>query len=345
MVKMMEEILQQPEILKKTIETNNEKINKVVEDLKTREISNVIIAARGTSDHAAVYAKYAIETLVGIPVSLAAPSVFTMYNKNLNMKNSLVIGISQSGKAADVIEVVKSADMQDAITLSITNFEDSPLATASRYHLFCNTGIEKSVAATKTFTSTVYLLINFIAKWADNCELLQEIKQVPAAMSTIFNQSEEIKDIVSRYRFMKEGFVLARGINYSIALETALKIQETTYVRAKAYATSDFHHGPFAMIEKDMPVIVFAPNGPSKKDIVEMLHKLKDNGADILIISNDMDILEIGNASIKIPDNCSDYVSPLYNVVIAQMFACNLSLLKGLNPDAPRGLNKVTITR
>lgn len=345
MVKMWEEILQQPEVLKKTVEVNEKVIDKLIQDIKEREIASVIIAARGTSDHAAVYAKYAIETLIGIPVALAAPSVFTMYNRKLAMKNSLVIGISQSGKAADVIEVVKAADQQGAVTMSVTNFVDSPLAATSKYHLFCSTGVEQSVAATKTFTATVYLLINFIAKWAQNKELLAELKNAPELMEKVFSQADAIKELVQRYRFMKECFVLARGINYSIALEAALKIQETTYVRAKAFATSDFHHGPFAMVERDTPVIVYAPEGPSSKDILEMINKLRESNADILIVTNDDEILKLGDSGIKIPKGCSDYVSPLINVTVAQMFACNLSLLKGLNPDSPRGLNKVTITR
>jgi glutamine---fructose-6-phosphate transaminase (isomerizing) len=345
MVKMWEEILEQAAVLKRTVETNKAVIDELINDLKHREISTVIIAARGTSDHAAVYAKYAIETLVGIPVSLAAPSVFTMYNKQVNMENCFVIGISQSGKAADAIEVIRAAAKQGAVTMSVTNFVDSPLAEASKYHFFCDTGIEKSVAATKTFTSTIFLLINFIAKWSQNEELLNELKQVPNIMKCVFSQADNIKEVVKKYRFMKECFVLARGINYSIALEAALKIQETTYVRAKAFATSDFHHGPFAMVERDMPVIVYAPDGPSSKDILEMINKLKDSEADILIVSNNNELLKLGDSSIEIPKNCSDYVSPLFNVVVAQIFACELSLLKGLNPDSPRGLNKVTITR
>ncbi len=345
MTKMWEEIMEQPLVLKKTIETNSKIIDELIKELQTREISTVIIAARGTSDHAAVYAKYAIETLVGIPVSLAAPSVVTMYNKRINMKNCFVMGISQSGKAADVIEVVKSAAEQGAVTMSVTNFVDSPLAEASKFHLFCDTGVEKSVAATKTFTSTVYLLINFIAKWAQNTELQEELKSVPDIMNRLFDKADHLDEIVTKYRFMQECFVLARGINYSIALEAALKIQETTYIRAKAFATSDFHHGPFAMLERDMPVIVYAPAGPSLKDITEMVNKVKDSEADILIVSNNKELLGMGNSSIEIPENLSDYVSPLINVVVAQMFAGKLSVLKGLNPDSPRGLNKVTITR
>lgn len=117
------------------------------------------------------------------------------------------------------------------------------------------------------------------------------------------------------------------------------------YVRAKAYATSDFHHGPFAMIQKDMPVIVLAPEGPSLKDVTEMIKKLKQSEAELIIISNNREVLEMGNCALQIPETCNDIVSPFYNIIIAQVFACKLSLIKGLNPDSPRGLKKVTITR
>jgi glucosamine--fructose-6-phosphate aminotransferase (isomerizing) len=145
---------------------------------------------------------------------------------------------------------------------------------------------------------------------------------------------------------MEDGFVLARGINYSAALEGSLKIQETTYVRAKGYAISDFHHGPFAMVESGTPVIVFAPSGPSLNDSKEILEKLRAVDAEIILVTNVKDEFEGINAIVfEIPKDSSDMVSPFYNVIWAQLFACKLALAKGLNPDSPRGLKKVTITR
>lgn len=345
MVQMWSEIMEQPLVLSRSLERNGGTIKKAVAAIKTQNINSVVIAARGTSDHAAVYGKYIIELLVGIPVALAAPSVFTMYGKGLNLKNSLVIGISQSGKAADVIEVIKAANAQEAVTISITNFIDSPLAEESKFHLFCDCGLEKSVAATKTFTAQIFLLAQLVAAWTESENFVKELAAVPEKILQTFETSGVIKQRAERFRFMKECFVLARGINYSIALEAALKIQETTYVRAKAFATSDFHHGPFAMVEKDMPVIIYAPEGPSLKDVSEMIGKLKKSEADLLIISNRKEILDQGNCSFTIPQTQNDFISPFFNVVAAQMFACQLALTKGLNPDSPRGLNKVTITR
>ena len=345
MTLMWEEIMEQPFVLSRAIDKNGAMIKEIADEVNKRNISSVVIAARGTSDHAGVYAKYVLELLTGIPVSLAAPSVFTLYGGNVNYKNCLVIAISQSGKAADALEVIKCAKAQGAITVSITNFPDSPVAVESQYHLCCYSGLERSVAATKTFTSQLYLLANLAAEIANNADLKEQLIAAQAGLQKTFQIAPEIKELAKRYRFMKECFVLARGINYAIALEAALKIQETTYVRAKAFATSDFHHGPFAMVERDTPVIVYAPEGPSLKDTVEIINKIRQVEADILVISNSQEALGLGDCSLTIPSGVSDFISPFYNAAVAQMFACNLALTKGLNPDSPRGLNKVTITK
>lgn len=345
MVMMLNEILDQPEVLKNCLNYNSELINEVVKEIRHRKISSVVIAARGTSDHAGIYGKYIIESTIGVPVAMAAPSIFTVYKKQMDLSDSLIIGISQSGKAADVLEVIKGANNCGAITIAITNNVESPLAKEAKYHLYCNAGIEKSVAATKTFTSEMYLLTCLVAEWADDSKIKSELSEVPDNISKIFNELKYITEKVERYRFMNECFVLARGINYAIALESALKIQETSYVRAKAYATSDFHHGPFAMIQKDMTVLVYAPEGPSLNNTMEMIHKLKGSDAEIITISNNKQVQEMGNTNFVIPETSNDLISPFYNIVIAQLFACKLSLVKGFNPDAPRGLSKVTITK
>ena len=345
MTLMWEEIHEQPQVLENCRKANAEVIRKAVEEIKARDVQSVVIAARGTSDHAAIYGKYLFETLLGIPVVLAAPSVVTVYGGNLKLKNSLVIGISQSGKAGDAAEIIRAGNECGAVTLTITNYVDSPLATLSGYHLHCTAGDEKSVAATKTFTAQMYLLAMLAAELAGDASLKEKLGRVPQAVSEVFGLADAIEEMVKRYRFMKECFVLARGFNYPIAMESALKIQETSYIRAKAFATSDFYHGPMAMIEKDMPVIVFAPKGPSLKDVTEMITKLKESGADLLVISDSEDACAMGNCALRIPETESDFTSVYVNAAVAQMFACKLSLLRGLNPDEPRMLRKVTITR
>jgi glucosamine--fructose-6-phosphate aminotransferase (isomerizing) len=341
---MWDEIEQQPDVLRECLNANSVVIGQIVTEINARDIKSVVIAARGTSDNAAIYGKYIIEILTGLPVSLAAPSVLTVYGGKLKYGNSLVIGISQSGEAGDAIEVIKEANRNNALTVTITNFPDSPLAKIS-HHLFCNTGLEKSVSATKTFTAELFLLACLVAEWTKNDSFKRELASVPAGVSAVLGLEDDVKEIVKRYRFSNECFVLARGINYPIALEMAIKIQESSYLRAKAFSTSDFYHGPIAMIEKNIPVIVFAPGGPSLKDVREIIGRLREQDADILVISDKEDICALGDCSLLQPVSGSDFITPFYNAVLAQMFACQLSLSKGLNPDQPRALKKVTITR
>lgn len=345
MTQMWNEIWEQPLALERCIERNRAMIAEIAGIIREKKIDRVVLAARGTSDHAAVYGKYVLEMLTGVPVSLASSSVFTIYKKSLDLKDALVIGISQSGRAADVQEVLKGAGEAGAITIGITNYPDSPIATAAKYHLNCEAGVERSVAATKTFTTQLMLLANLAAEWAGDRALLQELATVPERMPAVFEVAGEIEAKVARYRFMQECFVLARGINYAVSLEAALKIQETTYVRAKAFATSDFQHGPIAMIDQEIPVFVYAPEGPSLPDMLEMLYRLKESGIETVVISNNADALARGTCGFAIPPTDNDMISPFFNVTVAQMFACQLALVKGLNPDSPRGLHKVTITR
>jgi glutamine---fructose-6-phosphate transaminase (isomerizing) len=345
MTNMWNEIMEQPSVLKKCLSNNEDTLNRIVNEIKERKPEFVIIAARGTSDHAAVYAKYMFETLTGLPVVLAAPSVVTTYKSKLEMKNALVIGVSQSGEAKDVTAILDEAKRNNALTVSITNFENSLLATTSKYSLLCSAGVEKSVAATKTFTTQLILLGMLAAKLADHAEVQNLLKNAPEYVEkTIAMVKDQIKEVALRYRFIDECIILARGLNYAVALESALKIEETTYVRAKAFAASDFHHGPMAILQKDMPVIVYAPSGPSLNDMLEMISLLKEAQADVLIVSDDDSLCMLGNCHIKIPNVGSDFVSPFVNSVVAQMLACELASVKGLNPDAPRMLHKVTIT-
>lgn len=345
MVLMRQEIMEQPVALKNCKEYNAGLIAKIAAEIRERNVCGTFIAARGTSDHAGTYGKYLMETTLGIPVAMAAPSVVTVYGKDLKLANYLVIGISQSGKAADAIEVLNNANKAGALTIAITNDEESPMAKTAKYHLFCNAGLEKSVAATKTFTTELYLLALLVAEWAGDDSLKKKLDEVPANIAKMFDASEEFRNKAQRYRYMNDCFVLSRGLNYPIALEAGLKIQETCYVRAKAYPVSDFYHGPLAMIDRDTPVFVYAPEGPIVKDMTDIITRLKELDAELIVISNNEELLQMGRCSFRIPATNDDAISPFYNTIVAQLFACELSLAKGLNPDQPRSLRKVTITK
>lgn len=342
---MLKEIEHEPVAVKRCLEENTETIEKLVEAIKRENITSLFIAARGTSYHASVYAKYITEYMIGLPVSLAAPSIFTLYDGHVNLKNSLVIGVSQSGKAEDVLEVLRNANKQGALTVGITNSVGSPIATEAKYHLYCAAGEEISVAATKTFTTQMLLFATLSAYWSGNRGLMSELESLPDKISRTLEMMENINDLVKKYKDMEECFVLARGVNYAIALETALKIQETSYIRAKGFAISDFAHGPIAMIDKKIPVIIYAPEGQSLNNALSMIERLKEEDIELIIVTNSRKLSDHENNIVMIPETQNDIISPFYNAVFAQMFACKLSLARGLNPDKPRMLQKVTITR
>ncbi len=345
MTMMKQEIRQQPEALNACAEYNREEIRKLAARLKAFAPKSVVIAARGTSDHAGMYGKYLIETMLGIPVGLAAPSAITLYGGKMNYNDTFVLGLSQSGSAADVLEILRAANVTGGLTVSVTNRLDSPLAKEASVHLYCNVGEEKSVAATKTFTSEMYLVALLIAEWAGDQSFADKLANVPSLIAEMLDRDREIQELVNRYRFMSECFVLSRGLAYPIALEAGLKIQETNYVRARAYPISDFHHGPFAMVEEGTPVLFYMPDGPAGKDSVEMLRKLQAAEADILVVSDSEELRGFGTVSFAIPTCGDDGISVFCLAVFAQLFAANLAEVKGRNPDAPRGLKKVTITK
>ena len=211
---------------------------------------------------------------------------------------------------------------------------------------YCNAGLEESVAATKTFTSQMYVLAMLAAVWGDNEAMLAKLDEVPGAVEQLLSYiPHDIEKIIQRYRYMENGFVLSRGTSMAIAFETMLKLQETNYVKMKGYAVSDFWHGPLAQVDEGTFVILYAPEGPVFENCKEMLAKLDDIGAEVILVSDNEEIVAGRPFSFLVPKLGCDCVSPFLFAVFAQMFACKLTAVKGRNPDAPRNLNKVTITK
>ena len=346
MTKMEKEILEQPKVLASLKGVNEVTIKNLVSDTMRMSLCLVYFAARGTSDHASIYASYLISTYVGVPTALALPSVVTAYDGKLCLKDALVIGVSQSGKAADVLAVMEKAKQCGALTVAVTNDLQSPMAQFGDYHLYCNAGLEESVAATKTFTSQMYVLAMLAAVWGDNEAMLAKLDEVPGAVEQLLSYiPHDIEKIIQRYRYMENGFVLSRGTSMAIAFETMLKLQETNYVKMKGYAVSDFWHGPLAQVDEGTFVILYAPEGPVFENCKEMLAKLDDIGAEVILVSDNEEIVAGRPFSFLVPKLGCDCVSPFLFAVFAQMFACKLTAVKGRNPDAPRNLNKVTITK
>ena len=346
MINLEKEIREQPQVLKNIKAANIDTINAIIADVKSTDIDNVYFAARGTSDHACIYAQYLFGIYLGLPCALATPSVVSMYNGKLCLKNSLVFGVSQSGRAEDVLSVIRRANECGTITVAITNNLDSPLAKEAKYHLYCNAGAETSIAATKTFTSQMYLLALLCGVWADDAELLANLDKVPDNIERLLAYVPyQIGEEVWRFKNITSGVILARGLTYPIALEGALKILETNQVKMKGYPISDFWHGPLAQINPKDVVIVLAAKGVMLADAKAMIKKLDEIGATVIVVTDDYDLSQSHEMSLKIPDIGSDTVSPFLFAVTMQLIALKLTVAKSIDPDASKVLNKVTITK
>ncbi|MBE6673723.1 MAG: SIS domain-containing protein [Ruminococcaceae bacterium] len=345
MINLEKEIREQPAVLASLKDKNIAVLKTLVEEIKEKNINNVYFVARGTSDHACIYAQYLFGIVLGIPCTLGIPSVVTQYNSEIKFNNSLVIGVSQSGRAEDVNAVLESANRQGITTLAITNYETSLLANTAKYHLFCNAGEEKSIAATKTFTSQMYLLALLCAEWSQNNELIKALGAVPSQIDEALNYlKDSIAEIVKSLLDYKEGVVLGRGLSYAIALEGALKILETNKMKVKGYPISDFYHGPVAQLHNSDLAIVLAQSGIMENDSIKMIEKLKAVGARTVIISDKEELL-YGNHNIKISNTNSEFTIPFIFAIAVQMIALELVLAKGIDPDKSNVIAKITVTK
>jgi len=320
-----------------------EEFKNISDELKKYNFNCVVFVARGSSDNAAIWGKYYIESNLGIPVSLCAPSLFTIYKRPPNLKNSLVIAISQSGESDDICEVIRTANEQGTLTIGITNNPEGKLAKLAKINIYTNAGQEKSVAATKTYISqlvSLYFLINSIKGRI----YMDEFDKILKAMETILFMEEKIKEEVKPFKYMEHCAILGRGFNLSTALETALKFKETSYIIAQPYSSADFMHGPLAIATEGFPVFFFAPKGESLNHSLEVLSILKEKGTDIYLFSNEPN-LHKDYPGFFIDCDISEDISPILLIYPAQFFAYYLAELKGRDPDNPRNIRKVTITR
>lgn len=348
---MLEEIREQPAALARTLESEL----RVVEELKARLSRNrprlVLLAARGTSDNAALFGRYLLEIATGIPVSSAAPSIYTLYGAGVDFRDALVVAISQSGESTDTNVVLEQARAAGAITVGVTNEQESALAKIAEYVILVRAGREQSVAATKTYTGQ--LLSLYLLAYALGAPIPADgLRRLPDFASRALDLETEVAQRSQRYAFMTQAVSIARGLNYANAFELALKLMETCYVVAERFSAADLLHGPIAMVEHAFPAFLFAPPGVTWPGIQEMIQKLQGLKAETLMITDrsnpearsrraiciDADLAEVGG---KLP---VDVWTPIPYIIPAQLFAAHLAEEKGLDPDRPRTLSKVTRT-
>jgi glutamine---fructose-6-phosphate transaminase (isomerizing) len=337
-----QEIASQPEVILRILKDETKRIKKIVAQLPTFDYA--FIAARGSSDHAATYAKYAWSTLAGYPVALAAPSLLTMYKAQVRLAGALVVGISQSGQSPDIIAVLEEGKRQGRPTLAITNDGSSPLASIADYVIGLHAGTEQSIAATKTYTAQLTVMAIFAAILSGNTHHLEELQQIPSAMEETLKLNLKLSQSVERYRYMDRCIVIGRGYNYSTSFELALKLKELTYIMVSAYSSADFRHGPIATVGSGLPIFLFMPAGSTYNDMLDLAIELNRREAELLVISESEQALSLARTALPICPDVPEWLTPLTTIIPGQLFALNLALTKGLNPDVPRGLQKVTRT-
>jgi glucosamine--fructose-6-phosphate aminotransferase (isomerizing) len=340
------EIFSQPTVLGHMLQHQMGGVQEIARAIQERGAGYVFLAARGTSDHAGLYAKYLWGSFNRLPVALAAPSLFSIYNEPPALKNALVLGISQSGQSPDVVSVVDEGRRQGVPTLVITNDLGSPLAQAAEFVIGLGAGPEKAVAATKTYTAQLMAIAMLSVALSGDSSLLADLQRVPTLVQQALALDATIERVAERYRYMQQCVVLGRGYNYATAFEWSLKLKELAYVVAAPYSSADFRHGPVAIVTHGFPVLAVVPGGAVFDDMMALLSTLvRERQVELLALANEEKALALAHTPLRLPSDLPEWLSPLVSIVPAQLFSYHLTRAKGYNTETPRGLSKVTLTR
>lgn len=341
---MRTELGESPDVVAALLDRALAPVAAVARLVRERDIDLVLIAARGTSDHAAVYAQYVLGARNGLPVALAAPSLTSVYGTPPRVRNALVVGISQSGRSPDVVAVLDDARRQGAVTVALTNDPASDLADAAAHLIELGAGPERAVAATKTYVAEVALLAMLSAAISGDAGSMAELRALPQVMRAALAVEDAVAELAARWAAEDRCAVLARGFQYATAREWALKLKELAYVLADPYSGADFEHGPIALVEPGFPVLAVATAGPLLADMHALVRRLAAARARLLVLSDDPALREAGDG-IPVPTGVPEWLAPIVTILPAQLFAYHLALARGLDTEAPRTISKVTLTR
>ena len=334
---MIKEINEQATAVRNTL-TQKENIQQIIED--AGDIQRICFVACGTSYHASLTGKYLIESLAGIPTDVILASEFKYSANTLNDK-TLVIFISQSGETADSLKALDVAN-QTSQTLGIVNVAGSSITRRAKYVVQTHAGPEIGVAATKTYVAqltAIYLLAAVLSK---NVELLNELDKVPDFIDEVLLSVDLVKDLSKRYNYASDFFYLGRGYSYPTALEGALKLKEITYIHGEGYAAGELKHGPLALIDEGIPVVVIIPPGDNYRKTMSNLEEVKSRGANVLAIGSDNDesLKSKADDVISVNSEVKEIIAPLVYIVPLQLIAYYITLEKGHDPDKPKNLAK-----
>lgn len=341
---MQQELFSEPEVVLHALEANLDMCKRVAIAVKEQGIKNITVIGRGSSDNAGLCFKYITEILTGIPVGTAHPSVVTMYGAQVNYSGHLVIAISQSGKSIDTVAVLDRARKSGALTLAVTNDTNSPLAQKAKFVLDIHAGEGTAVAATKTFAAELAVLYQLAACLGGKIEYMQYLNSIPDLLRDIIEMAPAIREAAAAVSQETEFIVLSRGIMQGIGKDLALKLNECCYSFSQFYSITDFMHGPFALLEEGVNVVLLAPQSECTENYYDIATRANLLGAKLYIISDSDHVLQFAQVGIKMP--ATNIVTSAFAYgMVAHLFAMFVSVEKGLNPDFPRNLKRVTITK
>jgi glucosamine--fructose-6-phosphate aminotransferase (isomerizing) len=340
---MRSELGESPAIVEGLLAAAWPAVQEIAAQVRARGLDLAVIAARGTSDHAALYGQYVLGARNGILVAPATPSLVSIYGAPPRMGAALAIGISQSGRSPDVVAVIEASRRQGALTVAITNDTGSELAAAAEFVVGLQAGQERAVAATKTYVAEIAVLAMLSAALSGDEASAADLRTVPAALKAALEAEPTVADLAGRWARTDRCAVLARGFNYATARELALKLKEVAHVLADPYSAADFQHGPIALVEAGFGVIAIATSGPAYAGMGALLERLDRDAARLLVLT-DVEGYDGPGEVVRVPA-VPEWLSPAVAIVPGQMFAYHLALARGLDIEHPRNISKVTLTR
>lgn len=335
---MRREVAEIPDVVANFLDRSAATVEAAAATLREKNPVMVATVARGSSDHASTYLKYAIELTLGLPVASIGPSIASIYGKQLKLDRCAAIAISQSGKSPDIVGMAQSARRSGATSIAITNTAGSPLAEASDFTIDLHAGPEQSVAATKTFAASVVAGLYLIARWSDDADLTASIKALPQSLAKAV--ACDWSEMIGALDGHNALYVLGRGPGWAIANEAALKFKETCGIQGESYSSAEVMHGPVSIVTPGYPVLALAARDAAESSVADMAHNLAGQGAMAFLTSD-----RPGPAR-KLPFAATGHpiTDPLSLIVSFYGFVEALARHRGLNPDAPRMLKKVTET-
>ncbi|MDB6177186.1 SIS domain-containing protein [Paracoccus sp. Z330] len=335
---MAREVAEIPAVAERFLSGSRDAVRLAADALRQSDPRVIATVARGSSDHAATYLKYAIELQMGVPVASVGPSVASIYQRPLKLQDGACIGISQSGRSPDLVDMMKTAGAGGALALAITNHADSPLAQASAHCLALHAGQEQSVAATKTFVTSVLAGLSLLAEWSQDDALCKAVADLPDALSQAV--ALDWSPLSSRLARASQAFVLGRGPGFAIASEAALKFKETSGIHAEAYSAAEVLHGPAAIVQANFPVLALGVDDMALPQLTATAERLAAQGADVFLTGAEAK----GATQLPSVPDLHPLVAPLVISASFYAFVESLARRRGFDPDTPPHLRKVTET-